>query len=98
MGRPKGTKSGPIPTRRNVPTGRYVKFGDLVRKGRISLGYTQTELGKIIGISKQSMLHIEQGIFPNGKILVKLICILHLDPVKLREIIWEVDYFAGSEI
>ena len=93
MAWPKGPKS----TRSNVPTGPYVKFGDLVRNGRISLGYTQTDLGKIVGISKLSILHIEQGFFPNGKILVKLICILHLDPVKLREIIWEEDYFARKE-
>lgn len=92
-----GRNKGPKPTRNNIPTGPYVKFGDLVRDARISFGYTQTDLGKIVGISKQSILHIEQGVFPNGKILVKLICILHLDPFKLREIIWEKDYFTGSE-
>ena len=91
-----GRNKGPRPKRRNVPVGECVKFGDLVRGRRISLGYTQEYLAKIIGISRQSMVHIEQGVFPNGKALIKLMCVLHLEPDELLALMIEADY-AGSE-
>lgn len=39
----------------------YVKFGNLVRDARITLGLTQKDLAKIVGVSTSYFTYIEAG-------------------------------------
>lgn len=48
-------------------------FGEKVRENRLSLHLTQEELGKLVGVSKRSILAYEtQGIRPRAAMLRKL--------------------------
>lgn len=92
MGSRKGMKQGPRTKKLcSRPNGKYIKIGDLFRDSRITLGYTQEDLAKVIGVSRPLVTHWEHGNLPAGAAFIRLIFTLKLDSEKLLDMINEVD-------
>lgn len=57
------------------------QLGQMIKKKRISLGYTQDTLAELVGRSTGQIGQIERGeVYPSVEVLIKLIDILSIDP------------------
>ena len=65
--------------------GVRMNIGEKIRNARISKGYTQEELGKLIGVQKSAVAKYENGRVVNIKrsVLAKISQVLEIPPVEL---------------
>ncbi len=86
-----------------------MSIGEKIKQARIAKGYTQEELGKLIGVQKSAVAKYEKGRVVNIKrsVLSKISKILDIPPVELVSDIEEkpvetanklADLFLGIEI
>ncbi len=62
-----------------------MNIGDKIRNARLEKGYTQEELGKLIGVQKSAVAKYEKGRVVNIKrsVLAKISKVLDIPPVEL---------------
>lgn len=62
-----------------------MNIGEKIKNARISKGYTQEELGKLIGVQKSAVAKYENGRVVNIKrsVLAKISQVLEIPPVEL---------------
>lgn len=86
-----------------------MNIGDKIKNARVAKGYTQEELGKLIGVQKSAVAKYEKGRVVNIKrsVLAKISKVLDIPPVELVADIEEkpvetanklADLFLGIEI
>lgn len=86
-----------------------MNIGDKIRNARLAKGYTQEELGNMIGVQKSAVAKYEKGRVVNIKrsVLAKLSKVLEIPPVELVSDIEEkpvetanklADLFLGLEM
>lgn len=86
-----------------------MNIGEKIKAARLAKGYTQEELGKLIGVQKSAVAKYESGRVVNIKrsVLAKLSKILEIPPVELVSDIEEdpvgtanklADMFLGIEL
>lgn len=86
-----------------------MNIGEKIRKARIEKGYTQEELGNLIGVQKSAVAKYEKGRVVNIKrsVLAKISKVLEIPPVELVSDIEEkpvetanklADWFLDLEI
>lgn len=86
-----------------------MNIGDKIKSARLAKGYTQEELGKLIGVQKSAVAKYEKGRVVNIKrsVLAKISKVLEIPPVELVSDIEEkpvetanklADLFLGLEI
>lgn len=86
-----------------------MNIGEKIKKARLEKGYTQEELGKMIGVQKSAVAKYEKGRVVNIKrsVLAKISKVLEIPPVELVSDIEEnpveaanklADMFLGLEI
>lgn len=86
-----------------------MSIGEKIKQARIAKGYTQEELGKLIGVQKSAVAKYEKGRVVNIKrsVLSKISKVLDIPPVELVSDIEEkpvetanklADLFLGIEI
>lgn len=86
-----------------------MNIGEKIRKARLEKGYTQEELGNLIGVQKSAVAKYEKGRVVNIKrsVLAKISKVLDIPPVELVSDIEEkpveaanklADLFLGLEI
>lgn len=86
-----------------------MNIGDKIRNARLEKGYTQEELGKLIGVQKSAVAKYEKGRVVNIKrsVLAKISKVLDIPPVELVSDIEEkpvetanklADIFLGMEM
>lgn len=65
--------------------GVRMNIGERIKNARISKGYTQEELGKLIGVQKSAVAKYENGRVVNIKrsVLAKISQVLEIPPVEL---------------
>lgn len=84
-------------------------IGEKIKKARLEKGYTQEELGKLIGVQKSAVAKYEKGKVVNIKrsVLAKISKVLEIPPVELVSDIEEkpvetanklADWYLGLEI
>lgn len=87
----------------------YMDIGAKIKQARLAKGYTQEELGKLIGVQKSAVAKYEKGKIVNIKrsVLAKISKALEIPPVELVSDIEEkpvetanklADLFLGIEI
>lgn len=64
---------------------KYMNIGDKIRNARLSKGYTQEELGNMIGVQKSAVAKYEKGRVVNIKrsVLAKISKVLDIPPIEL---------------
>lgn len=83
-------------------------IGEKIKKARLEKGYTQEELGKLIGVQKSAVAKYEKGKVVNIKrsVLAKISKVLEIPPVELVSDIEEkpvetanklADWYLGLE-
>lgn len=86
-----------------------MNIGEKIRRARLEKGYTQEELGNLIGVQKSAVAKYEKGRVVNIKrsVLAKISQVLEIPPVELVSDIEEkpvetanklADLFLGLEI
>ena len=86
-----------------------MNIGEKIKKARIEKGYTQEELGKLIGVQKSAVAKYEKGRVVNIKrsVLAKIAKVLDIPPVELVSDIEEkpvetanrlADWYLGLEM
>lgn len=86
-----------------------MNIGEKIKKARLAKGYTQEELGNLIGVQKSAVAKYEKGRVVNIKrsVLKKISMVLDIPPVELVSDIEEkpvetanklADMFLGLEI
>jgi len=86
-----------------------LNIGDKIKTARLAKGYTQEELGKLIGVQKSAVAKYEKGRVVNIKrsVLAKISNVLDIPPVELVSDIEEkpvetanklADMFLGFEM
>lgn len=62
-----------------------MNIGEKIRRARLEKGYTQEELGKLIGVQKSAVAKYEKGRVVNIKrsVLAKISKVLEIPPVEL---------------
>ena len=86
-----------------------MNIGDKIRNARLAKGYTQEELGNMIGVQKSAVAKYEKGRVVNIKrsVLAKLSKVLDIPPVELVSDIEEkpvetanklADWYLGLEM
>ena len=89
--------------------GDCVNIGEKIKKARLEKGYTQEELGNLIGVQKSAVAKYEKGRVVNIKrsVLAKISQVLEIPPVELVSDIEEkpvetanklADWYLGLEI
>lgn len=84
-------------------------IGEKIKKARLEKGYTQEELGNLIGVQKSAVAKYEKGKIVNIKrsVLAKISKVLEIPPVELVSDIEEkpvetanklADWYLGLEI
>jgi len=65
--------------------GVYMNIGEKIKKARLEKGYTQEELGNLIGVQKSAVAKYESGRVVNIKrsVLAKISKVLSIPPVEL---------------
>ena len=65
--------------------GEQMNIGDKIKTARLAKGYTQEELGKLIGVQKSAIAKYEKGRVVNIKrsVLAKIAQILEIPPIEL---------------
>ena len=65
--------------------GDYMNIGEKIKTARLSKGYTQEELGKLIGVQKSAVAKYEKGRVVNIKrsVLAQISKVLEIPPVEL---------------
>ena len=85
-----------------------MNIGEKIKNARLSKGYTQEELGKLIGVQKSAVAKYEKGRVVNIKrsVLAKIAQVLEIPPVELVSDIEEkpvetanklADWYLGLE-
>ena len=85
-----------------------MNIGDKIKSARLAKGYTQEELGKLIGVQKSAVAKYEKGRIVNIKrsVLAKIAQVLEIPPVELVSDIEEkpvetanklADWYLGLE-
>lgn len=88
--------------------GVYMNIGEKIKKARLEMGYTQEELGNLIGVQKSAVAKYESGRVVNIKrsVLAKISKVLSIPPIELVSDIAEkpvetanklADLFLGFE-
>ena len=86
-----------------------MNIGEKIKKARLEKGYTQEELGNLIGVQKSAVAKYEKGRVVNIKrsVLAKISQVLEIPPVELVSDIEEkpvetanklADWYLGLEI
>ena len=86
-----------------------MSIGEKIKKARLEKGYTQEELGNLIGVQKSAVAKYEKGKIVNIKrsVLAKISKVLEIPPVELVSDIEEkpvetanklADWYMGLEI
>lgn len=86
-----------------------MNIGEKIKKARLAKGYTQEELGKMIGVQKSAVAKYEKGRVVNIKrsVLAKIAQVLEIPPVELVSDIEEkpvetanklADWYLGLEV
>lgn len=77
-----------------------MNIGDKIKAARLSKGYTQEELGKLIGVQKSAVAKYENGRVVNIKrsVLAKLSKVLDIPPVELVSDIEENPKKTANEL
>lgn len=77
-----------------------IKIGEIIKNARKSKGYTQEELGKLIGVQKSAVAKYELGRVVNIKrsVLSKISKVLEIPPVELVSDIEERPDETGSMV
>lgn len=80
--------------------GGYMNIGDRIKNARLAKGYTQEELGKLIGVQKSAVAKYEKGRIVNIKrsVLAKISNVLEIPPVELVSDIEENPVGAGNAL
>ena len=65
--------------------GEQMNIGEKIKTARLAKGYTQEELGKLIGVQKSAIAKYEKGRVVNIKrsVLAKIAQILEIPPIEL---------------
>ena len=65
--------------------GEQMNIGEKIKVARLAKGYTQEELGKLIGVQKSAIAKYEKGRVVNIKrsVLAKIAQILEIPPIEL---------------
>jgi transcriptional regulator with XRE-family HTH domain len=68
-----------------IKGGEYMNIGDKIRNARLAKGYTQEELGNMIGVQKSAVAKYEKGRVVNIKrsVLAKISKVLDIPPIDL---------------
>ena len=77
-----------------------MNIGDKIKSARLAKGYTQEELGKLLGVQKSAVAKYEKGRVVNIKrnILKKLSTVLEIPPVELVSDIEERPVEAANKL